>query len=282
MATSIENMMKKTIKNSSQFNHYYYKEKAVCNQFVFAVDGWLYGAEDPKPMVCRIVPKIYWEKKKQFFTQEIALSTFLGVNSYDLNGTGNWVLRDFSNDPIECIKQLVEKGFVWSQSLQEMLNSDHGDDVIGCNVTNFSSVPATEIITDVDKPITPEFDLEIFERRLGLPKDGIDSAMLNFYKVIRTSPITKEDTIVKFLEKYSVQLDAQIDNYKKQVKIVPVVCWLGKSKVLEHYIEDVPKNTIDEYGRSLLQIAQDYNNKKCEEILLKNGFSKESSKMKMK
>lgn len=40
MTLNIESMMKKTIKDPSQFNYYPYEDLAIANQFVFAIEGF--------------------------------------------------------------------------------------------------------------------------------------------------------------------------------------------------------------------------------------------------
>lgn len=61
--------------------------------------------------------------------------------------------------------------------------------------------PNAEIATEINKTMTPEIELEIFEGRLGVKRLGLEKALLNFYSVIRTSPITKEKVLLSFLKK---------------------------------------------------------------------------------
>lgn len=268
--STIESMIKSTLKEPGNFNFYPYHEKAVCNQFFFALDGYFYST---KQMIVRIVPKIYWEKKKLFFTQEINLNYFLGDKSQDLNGTGSWLLPDFPSDPLDCAKLLTEKGFIWSQSLQEAVNEEPSDDGSPLNFIDFQAIPPANIATEINKTITPEIELEIFENRLNLFQDGLQKGLLNFYKIIRTPPITKEKTLLNFLKKYNIPYDAKIDSHNN-VDIMSTACWLDKSLIVQYYVRMVPKNLVDEYGRSLVQIAQDYKSFKSEKILLENGFQR--------
>jgi hypothetical protein len=55
----------------------------------------------------------------------------------------------------------------------------------------------------------------------------------------------------------------------------------GPAVQLQHYINVIPKNTVDKYGRSLLEITQQYKSKKSEVILLANGFLSKTNKPKM-
>ena len=273
MTLNIESMMKKTIKEPSQFNYYPYEDQAIANQFVFAIEGFACSyISKTKSLICRIVPKIYWEKKKLYFTQGINIDYLLGENCSDLNETGCWFIPDFSSDPLTCANQLVEKGFIWDKELQKSVNKDICDDAEPFDYNNFQVVPHANIAVKIYKEMTPAIELEIFEARLGVQKYGIEKAMLNFYEIIRTSPITKEKVILQLLKKYKIHYNINIDNFYTRKKIVPVVCWLDKSEVLKYYIDHIDKNMVDEYGRSLLNIAQDYKSKKCESILIKHGF----------
>lgn len=273
MTINIEKMMKMVLKEPGLFNHYPYEDKAVANQFVFAIEGLAYDSIFlKKAIVCRIVPKILWDKKKSFFTEEINLTYLLGDNSVDMNGTGNWLLPDLSHDHLDCANQLVEKGFIWSKSLQEALDSEFSNDAEPWDNENFQVVPHESIATQIYKPMNDEIELEIFENRLGVNKHGLEKALLNWFAVIRTAPKTKEKIILDFLKKHKVPHDAIIDNYYKNKRIATTVCWLDKSEILEYYINDIDKNLVDEYGRSLLTIAEQYKCKKSKVVLLKHGF----------
>lgn len=267
----IEKMMQLTLKEPEKFNHYPYYEKALCNQFVFAIEGEFELALD-RVLICRIVPKMLWEKKKIFFTEEINLSDFLGPNSEDLNGTGCWILPDFSRNPLECAKELVELGFVWSQSLQEAVIEDPSSDAVNILGSDFVVTPNAEIATEINKIMTPEIELEIFEGRLGVKRLGLEKALLNFYSVIRTSPITKEKVLLAFLKKHNIPYNAKIDK-DSTVDFMTTICWLNKSQIVKYYIKDIPKNTIDKYGRTLLNISVQYKCSKTEEILRENDFN---------
>lgn len=271
MAVKIENMIKKTLKDSAAFNPYPYHDKAVCNQFVFAIDGPSY-LDTNKTLICRIVPKDLWDKKKRFYTEEINLSMFLGPNSQDVNGTGSWLLPDFSSDPMECAKQLVALGFIWDKSLQKSVLEQPSDDVTEWISDNFDVSPSADISLEIHKEITPEIELEIFESRLGVKQQGIQKAMLNFHLLIRSVPITKESVLLEFLKKYNIPYDADIDGVFPESRLPTSACWLDKSLILEHYIQVVPKDMKDKYGRSLMQIAKQYKAIKSEKILINNGF----------
>jgi hypothetical protein len=99
--------------------------------------------------------------------------------------------QEIYRDPLECAKALVEKGFIWDKSLQNAVQKDPSDDVNEWDSSQFEVVPNANLAVEIDKIITPEIELEIFENRLGVKKIGIEKALLNFYEVIRTSPILK-------------------------------------------------------------------------------------------
>lgn len=268
-------MMKKTLKNSSEFNPYPYHDKAVCNQFVFAIEGHHYLSSH-KELICRIVPKSLWDKKKQYFTEEINLSIYLGSDSNDTNGTGSWTLPSFSHDPLECAKQLVEKGFIWDKNLQLAVNKNPSDDVLSWDSSQFEVSPNANLATEIHKPMTLEIELEIFENRLGVHKVGIQNALLNFFRVFRTVPITKESVLISFLKKYQIPWSAAIE--RDCLNDIPSsACWLDKSQLLHYYIQSIPKEFVNHQGACLLEVAQEFKSKKSEAILLANGFKKFTS-----
>lgn len=282
MAVSIENMMKKAIKDPFEFNPYPYDDKALCNQFVFAIEGPSFDYISPdKALIIQIVPKSYWGKKKLYFTEEINLSQFLGENSQDLNGTGNWVVPDLPRDPLECAVELVKRGFIWDKSLQDAVVKTPSSDVDTWNSAVFVVSPNQDLATQTEKEMTPEIELQIFESRLGI-KNGLKEALASFYTVIRTAPVTKQKVILEFLKKYNVPYDANIDDkhYGHKARIPTTMCWLDKHEVLKYYIADIPKDTVDEYNRTLLDITTSYKAKKSEEILIKNGFVKRNVEVK--
>lgn len=282
MAVSIENMMKKAIKDHFEFNPYPYDDKALCNQFVFAIEGPSFDYISPdKALIVQIVPKTYWDKKKIYFTEELNLSQFLGENSQDLNGTGNWLLPDLPRDPLECAVELVKRGFIWDQKLQDAVVETPSSDVDTWNSASFVVSPNQDLATQTEKEMTPEIELQIFENRLGI-KNGLEEALGSFYHVIRSAPITKQKVILEFLKKYNVPYDANIDDkhYGHKARIPTTMCWLDKHEVLKYYIADIAKDTIDEYNRTLLDITTSYNAKKSEEILIKNGFVKRNVEVK--
>lgn len=277
MAINIETMIKQTLANPVDFSPYAYTDTAVCNQFVFAIEG-IASQFLPRHVICRIVPKILWDKQRVYYTGEINLTMYLGENALDLNGTGCWLLKDFPCDMLECAKMLVEKGFVWDKTLQCSVNEDLCDDVDPWDGADFEVVPHINVATTIKKKLTLEIELQIFETRLGLHQHGLQEALYNFYKMIRTPPITKEKVVLAFLKKHNVPYNAQICRVYPHTQISATVCWLNKPTILQYYIHDIPKDTIDEYKRCLMQISQDYNAKECEEILKQHGFERLNKK----
>lgn len=274
MAVKIENMMKKALKEPETFNPYPYHDQALCNQFVFAIDGPSYDSfSADKALICQIVPKVLWDKKKQYFTEELDISRYLGPNCEDLNGTGSWILHDLPRDPLECAKELVSRGFIWDEKLQLAVNEQPSSDADSWDSDGFEVVPNADIATEINKVMTPEIELEIFEARLQIKEKGLQNGLLEFYRVFRTAPITKESVLLAFLKKHNVPYNASIDKYDADAGIPCSVCWLDKSLLLDYYIKDIPKNTRDKYGRSLLDIAKSYKSIKSEKILLENGFT---------
>jgi hypothetical protein len=86
--------------------------------------------------------------------------------------------------------------------------------------------------------------------------------------------------LLNFIKKYEIPYNAAISKDPSN-QIACTVCWLDKSKILEYYIDVIPKNTVDKYGRSLLEISKQYGSKKSESILIVNGFSEKLSKPKL-
>lgn len=130
MTLKIEKMIKNTLNDPESFNPEPYQNKDIANQFVFAIEGLPY--EDslfPQAIVCRIVPKILWEKERYFFTEEIDLQFILGDDCEDINGTGLWILPNFPKDHLKCAEELVKLGFIWNKELQEFVNDEPSDDV---------------------------------------------------------------------------------------------------------------------------------------------------------
>lgn len=282
MAVSIENMMKKAIKDPFEFNPYPYEDKAICNQFVFAIEGPSFDSlSSDKALIVQFIPKIYWDKKKLCFTEELNISKFLGENSEDLNSTGNWIVPDLPRDPLECAVELVKRGFIWDKELQDSVIETPWSDVDTWNSTGFVVSPSQDLATKIQKEMNPQIELEIFENRLGI-KNGLQEALASFFTVIRTAPITKQKVILEFLKKYNVPYDANIDDkhYGHKARIPTTMCWLDKHEILKYYIADIPKDTVDEYNRTLLDITTSYKAKKSEEILIKNGFVKRNVEVK--